>query len=76
MTDQIERWVVTAEGRAPLRPFMIIEQEQESWARELHANMAPERWVNTKVWRYFDGEFTDVTSAVQASDETAAPGGE
>jgi hypothetical protein len=69
MTDQpIERWIVIAEGRPPMRPFMIIEQEQESWARELHSNMGPGKWVNARIWHYFDGEITDVTQTADSQN--------
>lgn len=69
MTDQpIERWIVIAEGRPPMRPFMMIEQDQESWARELHSNMSADKWVNAKIWHYFDGEITDVTEVADAQN--------
>lgn len=63
----MERWIVTAEGRPPMRPFMMIELEEEQWARDLHANMKPARWSNTRIWHYAQGEMKDVT------DVTASP---
>lgn len=61
----MDRWIITAEGFPPMRPFMCLELEQEDWAFDMEANMVsrPERWRNVRVWHYRNGVLTDVSTA-------------